>query len=353
MSLAIWIAETLGTPSSELHKRLADPRIRSSIEKQLAHTRVFTLYKNRKGDLKEFKFEKLSCGGAHILPAYGKYGGTTVKEHYEIMHNIILRNPLLQCACHKYKNNVYYYPLELLNIVPHPSPYIAPNAFRTFKLYQSRHFQSNAPYKRYKRMVNDGHISDNYVFQPSDFFKRVAPSTPTKPGIPPKWNSILLAPRKKRSSSLAARIRPRALSPTLKHGIRLMFIQGDNLYYSPSLNTDNLFPDPDDPTTHLKREPLCVEDLGDKLGKVSIKGKEAANNDTKRQMKIVSSLEYVFPAEASKHWLLEETDDEDDDELKRIFNDDDNDKAQQMPSWESPASPDEVWAPLDYDMHSI
>ena len=94
MSVALLIPEELATRTALLPTKLADPRLRKQMETLLQGRRVFTLYKNQKGQYKEFTFNTLSHKGANVLPAYGKKkDGFSVAEHYLLKQRIQLRNP--------------------------------------------------------------------------------------------------------------------------------------------------------------------------------------------------------------------------------------------------------------------
>jgi hypothetical protein len=187
MSLAVLIANHLNCPIAVLHHKLSDPRVRKLVENNLAGRRVFTIYKNRRGDYKEFDFSFLSRFGADRLPAYGtKVKGGTVQEHYKNKHWISLRYPFLPCVVDTFKGQDYYYPLELLQLVPHVLAH-APSGMKSFKKLASRHFLHGHEFRRYKRQVNiyDHHTTKNffklnhYRRPPTPMKVRRSPSPPS------------------------------------------------------------------------------------------------------------------------------------------------------------------------------
>jgi hypothetical protein len=117
---------------------------------------VFTLYRNKTKDYKEFTFQGISIYGALVTPAYGSCKiKVSVEQHYFARHKITLRYPQLQCAIDKCNGNSYFYPLELIQLVPHPPPYRAKKTV-AFKELSSRHFNKRGQYNDYKRKVSNG-----------------------------------------------------------------------------------------------------------------------------------------------------------------------------------------------------
>jgi hypothetical protein len=157
----ITIAEYLQCAVNDVWKRLEDYQTRMDVTNKFANYRVFTLYKNRRNMYKEFNFNEISAEGANNLPAYGPVVRfISVAGHYLVHHSIQLLHPKNQCLVHLVNGQKYYYPIELVALVPHqPSRRWGRSLPRTMKTYRSlypKHFRNRKQHREYMFAVRHG-----------------------------------------------------------------------------------------------------------------------------------------------------------------------------------------------------
>ena len=144
------IANFLNVRLSMLGDELKKEGVREKVENHFLGKRVFTLYRNVSGNYKEFSFDGLAFTRADRTYAYAT---VTVDQHYLVRHRITLRSPHLPCAMHFAQGLIHFYPLDLLDIVPHKGYYERTEMIGMSTL-KSRHFRKKAHYRNYLSLFN-------------------------------------------------------------------------------------------------------------------------------------------------------------------------------------------------------
>lgn len=171
MSLDIVIAKFLECDVSELGNKMMDSDVRDNVIRKFRPLRVFTLYQNRKNRYKEFHFQFISTLPASILPAYGnKWSNNneevckksvdlqlTVAQHYDLVQGIKLKYPENPCIIDFINGENYYYPIELVALVPH-QPYYPKFGMRSMKTLESKHFRRGRDFRRYLKSSSTSRV---------------------------------------------------------------------------------------------------------------------------------------------------------------------------------------------------
>lgn len=80
-----------------------------------------TTYKNRSGVYHFFQLDDFSYQDCRHVKAYNNFLGVTVMQHYYVRHRILIKHHDLPCVVERgEKDNIKYYPIELLEIVNTP-----------------------------------------------------------------------------------------------------------------------------------------------------------------------------------------------------------------------------------------
>jgi hypothetical protein len=141
------IATKLNCKVTELKNFLVKPSILEEINKLFFGMRIYTLYKNRNKEYKEFPFHYITTRGSNQLMAYGGKCQVKVYQHYYSRHRININFPQNPCVVHSFNNQKYYYPLELVSVVRYHVPTYF--GFKSLKELTPRHFMRQTDYEEY------------------------------------------------------------------------------------------------------------------------------------------------------------------------------------------------------------
>jgi len=147
----VQIANFLNCRVCELADTLKKEGVRERVEQAFLGKRIFTIYYNCNRNYKEFSFDGLSMTRADRTYAYAN---VTVETHFMVRHKIPLKRSSLPCAMHFTRGLIHFYPLELLDLVPHQRHYTRTDMVGMSTL-KSRHFRKKSQFRNYLSLVNN------------------------------------------------------------------------------------------------------------------------------------------------------------------------------------------------------
>ena len=150
-TLDVCIANYINCHRRELFVKLSDPTNHSKVVQHFEGMRLITAYKNKEGKYKEFVLRDISLKGADEQYAYNGFMGITVKQHYFVRHDFVLRYPVNPCAIEitgKNDQHYNYFPLETVKLATF-SPCVS-DARRYLTKFIRRPFQKNSEAKNHE-----------------------------------------------------------------------------------------------------------------------------------------------------------------------------------------------------------
>lgn len=153
-TLDVCIANYINCHRRELFVKLSDPTNHSKVVQHFEGMRLITAYKNKEGKYKEFVLRDISLKGADEQYAYNGFMGITVKQHYFVRHDFVLRYPVNPCAIEitgKNDQHYNYFPLETVKLATF-SPCVS-DARRYLTKFIRRPFQKNSEAKRTRSRI--------------------------------------------------------------------------------------------------------------------------------------------------------------------------------------------------------
>jgi hypothetical protein len=124
-SFRVVCARLLNCRPSQLREKLAHPGKREELIRRMPYfissKKMYTTYKDRKGEIREFKFGGITEEGADAIKAFGRLSrpyNSSIVQYFYAKHGIRLQFPYLQCVIELFPIGAenYHYPMELVEM---------------------------------------------------------------------------------------------------------------------------------------------------------------------------------------------------------------------------------------------